>query len=89
MYGYTLKQSVISLIAGGVSGIILILSALAVLKKNSAGIYVSIIIGLVLAVHFGLSFSRAPKLMPAGMMLLLSLIAIGFAVYGLSQRNVE
>jgi uncharacterized membrane protein (UPF0136 family) len=87
VYGYALKQSVISLIAGGASGIILIISALTVLKKNSAGLYVSIVISLVLAVHFGLNFSKAPKLMPAGLMLLLSLIAVGFAVYGLSQRE--
>lgn len=87
IYGYISKASIISLIAGGVSGVILIISSIIIFKQNFAGIYISIIVALILAVHFGLSFSRELKIMPAGIMLVLSLIAIGFAVYALSQRE--
>ena len=87
IYGYAAKQSAVSLAAGGASGIIMIVCGFAVLRRVYPALYVAIIVALILAVHFGLSFSRAPKLMPAGLMLVMSLLTIGFSVYALSQRE--
>ena len=87
IYGYVSKSSIASLIAGSVSGIILIISSVIIFRRNFSGVYISLVVAIILAVYFGLSFSKEMKLMPAGMMLVLSLVAIGFAVYALSQRN--
>lgn len=87
IFGYVSKGSAPSLIAGGISGIILIISAVIIFRRNFTGVYIALVAAIVLAVYFGLSFSKEMKLMPAGMMLVLSLVAIGFTVYALSQRN--
>ncbi|MGH2574400.1 MAG: TMEM14 family protein [Ignavibacteria bacterium] len=87
IFGYVKAQSTASLIAGGIFGIILIADAFMIYKNNFIGIYAAIIISLILGIMFGLRFSKNPNLMPAGIMLVMSLIALGFAVYALSQKN--
>jgi uncharacterized membrane protein (UPF0136 family) len=87
IYGYVSKASTASLIAGGVSGIILVVCAVLIFKRIFAGVYIALVVALVLAVHFGLSFSKEMKLMPAGVMLVLSLFAVGFTIYALSQKS--
>ena|SRR3989442_15529867 len=89
IYGYISKASMVSLIAGSVSGVLLIVSAMLIFRRNFTGVYISLVVAIILAVHFGLSFSREMKLMPAGLMLVLSLTAAGFAIYSLSQRSTD
>lgn len=85
--GYVKAQSGMSLLTGGVSGLILIIAAYLIHSGNFAGIYISLLISLGLSIFFGIRFSQSWSLMPAGLMLFLSLIALGFSIYGLSFRS--
>jgi uncharacterized membrane protein (UPF0136 family) len=72
------KGSLPSLIAGGVSGIALVGAAVAMLKGSySAGWWVSLIVALLLLGRFGIAVLRDGfKMMPHGMVIILSIIVI-------------
>ena len=78
--GYVKAQSTVSLIAGGVSGILLLLADYLLPGNLVAGLVLALVVSLLLFGQFLPRFIRTRKLMPAGLMTLLSLIGIGMAV---------
>ena len=72
--GYARAKSVPSVIAGGVSGGLLILAGL--IGPGGAAHWLALIVSLVLLGYFGPSYLRKRKAMPAIPMILLSLICI-------------
>ena len=76
--GYVKANSTASLIAGGISGIALVGSAIAMLRgANTAGWWIALIVALLLLGRFGkAALSGGFKMMPGGMVIILSLIVI-------------
>lgn len=76
--GYVKADSKASLIAGGVSGIALVGAAVAMMKGSySAGWWISLIVALILLGRFGsAAFSEGFKMMPGGLVIILSVIVI-------------
>ncbi|MGH9766431.1 MAG: TMEM14 family protein [Blastocatellia bacterium] len=76
--GYVKASSMPSLIAGGISGIALVGSAVAMMKgAYSAGWWISLIVALLLLGKFGSqALSGGFKMMPGGMVIILSVIVI-------------
>ena len=76
--GYVRKDSMASLIAGGISGIALVGSAVAMMKgAYSAGWWISLVVALLLLVRFGIAAMKGGfKMMPGGMVIILSIIVI-------------
>ena len=77
--GFLKAHSTISLITGGVSGLIVLMSSK--MKQKSSYLYVSAI-SLVLAGFFSYRFAHSHAFMPAGLMLILSTTA--FCIVSLS-----
>lgn len=84
--GFTSAGSVVSLAAGGVAGIILVLGALSMQKGSRRGLYTCLIVTLALLAQFGYKFffASAP-FMPAGLMAILSIISLLLLVLILLQ----
>lgn len=76
--GYVKAQSMASLIAGGVSGIAVVGAAVAMMKgAYSAGWWISLIVAALLLARFGKgALSEGFKMMPGGMVIILSIIVI-------------
>ncbi|HEY6403430.1 MAG TPA: TMEM14 family protein [Blastocatellia bacterium] len=76
--GYVKANSMASLIAGGLSGIALVGAAVAMMKGSySAGWWVSLIVALLLLGRFGsAAISNGFKMMPGGMVIILSIVVI-------------
>ena len=76
--GYVRKDSMASLIAGGLAGIALVAAAVAMMKNAySAGWWVSLLVALLLLGRFGsVALSKGFKMMPDGMVIILSIIVI-------------
>ena len=76
--GYVSAGSVVSIVAGVVAGMILILAALKLQKGARSGLYTCLIVTLLLLGQFGRNFffTDNAKFMPAGMMSILSIISL-------------
>jgi uncharacterized membrane protein (UPF0136 family) len=76
--GYVRKDSMASLIAGGISGIALVGSAVAMMRGSySAGWWISLIVALLLLGRFGsVALTKGFEMMPGGMVIILSVIVI-------------
>ena len=76
--GYVRKDSMASLIAGGISGIALVGSAVAMMRDTySTGWWISLIVALLLLGRFGsVALTKGFEMMPGGMVIILSLIVI-------------
>ena len=85
--GFVKAGSRASLIAGGVSGALLLVAGYLVGAGNLvAGLILGLVLSLALAGQFGPKFLRTRKAMPAGMMALLGVIGIVVTAMGLAQR---
>jgi len=78
--GYVKAGSTITLVAGAISGILLIVAALLLPSHAVIALVLGGFISLLLAVQFVPAFVRTGKMMPAGMMSLLSILGIVFAI---------
>ncbi|HEY3601300.1 MAG TPA: TMEM14 family protein [Chthoniobacterales bacterium] len=78
--GYVKAGSTASIIAGSISGVLLLVAAFLFPAKALAGILLGGIVSLLLIGYFLPAFFRTGKMMPAGMMSLLSLIGVAFAI---------
>jgi len=78
--GYVSKGSVPSIIAGSISGILLLVAALLLPNHVVAGLALALIIALLLAGQFVPKFIQTGKAMPAGMMSILSVIGVLTAI---------
>ena len=87
--GYTRAQSVISLVAGGVSGVLLIGAALTMMRgPYQVGWWVALIVALLLLANFGARSLSGFKMMHGGLMIILSLIAIIALIIGRNPSSV-
>ena len=74
--GYVKAGSVPSIIAGAITGILLLAAAFLLPDYQVAGLAIGLITSLLLAGQFIPKFIRTGKAMPAGMMSILSVIGI-------------
>jgi len=78
--GYVKAGSTISIIAGSISGILLIIAAFLLPEHRMFGVILGLLVSLLLAGQFVPKFVRTGRIMPAGMMTILSAIGIFMAV---------
>jgi uncharacterized membrane protein (UPF0136 family) len=78
--GYVKAGSVASVIAGSVTGILLLVAAFLVPEHRAIGLATALVISLLLAAQFVPKFIRTGKVMPAGMMSILSVIGVIAAI---------
>jgi uncharacterized membrane protein (UPF0136 family) len=78
--GYVKAGSTASIIAGSVTGILLLIGGWLIPEHRAAGLITVLIVSLLLALQFIPKFIRAGKVMPAGMMSILSAIGLLVAI---------
>ncbi|MGH8095589.1 MAG: TMEM14 family protein [Chthoniobacterales bacterium] len=84
--GYLKAGSAISLISGSISGLLLLGAAFLLPGQAVAGLALGGIVSLLLIRYFLPAFFRTGKMMPAGMMSLLSILGLVFAIVGWIRR---
>ncbi len=80
LMGYVKAGSTASLIAGSISGLLLLVAAFLLPAHVIAGLTIAIVVSLLLAGRFLPAFFKTGKLMPNGIMALLSILGIIFAI---------
>ena len=75
--GYVKAQSKISLISGGITGLLLILSGVIQLQGQGWGLILATVVTAVLVISFAVRLAKTRKFMPAGLMGVLGLVALG------------
>jgi len=78
--GYVKAGSMASIIAGSITGVLLLVAAFLLPEHRAIGLATAFIISLLLAAQFVPKFIRTGRAMPAGMMSILSLIGIVAAI---------
>ena len=78
--GYVKAGSVASIIAGSITGVLLLVGAFLLPEHRAVGLATVFIISLLLAAQFVPKFLRTGRIMPAGMMSILSAIGIIAAI---------
>jgi len=78
--GYVKAGSVPSIIAGAITGLLLIIAAAILPEHRAAGLATAFIVSFLLAAQFVPKLIRAGKVMPAGMMSILSVIGLVVAI---------
>jgi uncharacterized membrane protein (UPF0136 family) len=78
--GYVKAGSVISIIAGSISGLLLLVAAFLLPDHKTAGLIVGLVVSVLLAGQFVPKFFSTHKVMPAGLMSVLSVIGIVVAI---------
>jgi uncharacterized membrane protein (UPF0136 family) len=78
--GYVKAGSVASIIAGSITGILLLVAAFLLPEHRAIGLATAFIISLLLAAQFAPKFLRTGRVMPAGMMSILSVIGVVAAI---------
>ena len=81
--GYVKANSRPSLIAGLASGVLLVGAAYLVGAKGTMGLLLGLVVSLPLAGRFVSSFRKTGKVMPAGVMALLSIAGVALTIAGL------
>jgi uncharacterized membrane protein (UPF0136 family) len=74
--GFVKAGSKASLIAGGISGVLLLVAGWLTASKPTAGLVLGLILSLLLAGRFVPAFLKTKKPMPAGMMSVLSIVGL-------------
>jgi uncharacterized membrane protein (UPF0136 family) len=78
--GYVKAGSVASIVAGSISGVLLLISAFMLPSYRVAGLIIALLVSLLLAAQFIPKFFRTGKVMPAGLMAVLSVLGIIAAI---------
>ena len=78
--GYVKAGSVASIVAGSITGVLLLVAAFLLSGHRAAGLATAFIISLLLAAQFVPKFIRTGRVMPAGMMSILSVIGLIAAI---------
>ena len=78
--GYVKAGSVASIIAGSITGVLLLVAAFLLAEHRGAGLATALVISLLLAVQFVPKFLQTGRAMPAGMMSILSVIGVIAAI---------
>lgn len=74
--GFVKAGSKASLIAGGISGVLLLVAGWLVTGNPTAGMVLGLIVSILLAGRFVPAFLKTKKPMPAGMMSVLSIVGL-------------
>jgi len=74
--GYLKAGSVASIIAGSITGVLLLVAAFLLPEHRRIGLATALIVSILLAAQFVPKFLRTGRVMPAGMMSILSAIGI-------------
>jgi uncharacterized membrane protein (UPF0136 family) len=78
--GYVKAGSIASIIAGSITGVLLLVAAFLLPEHRAIGLATAFIISLLLAAQFAPKFIRTGRVMPAGMMSILSVIGVIAAI---------
>jgi uncharacterized membrane protein (UPF0136 family) len=78
--GYVKAGSVPSIIAGAITGVLLLIAASILPTHRTAGLATALVISVLLALQFVPKLIRTGKMMPAGLMSILSVIGVVVAV---------
>jgi uncharacterized membrane protein (UPF0136 family) len=84
--GFVKAKSRASLIAGSISGALLLLSGWLVSSGSRSGIVLGLVVSAALLGRFGMAFRKTKKLMPAGLISLLSIVGIALTIAALLGR---
>ena len=84
--GFVSKGSVPSIVAGGISGVLLLVGAFLLPNNVFAGLAIAGVVSVLLAGRFLPAFLKTSSFMPAGMMAILSVIGIVVAVLAWIKR---
>ena len=74
--GYVKAGSLPSIIAGSITGVLLLVAAFLLPEHRAVGLATAFVISLLLAAQFIPKFARTGRVMPAGLMSILSAIGI-------------
>ena len=74
--GYVSKGSLPSIVAGTLTGILLLVAAFLLPAHSTVGLIIALVVSLLLAGQFVPKLVRTGQMMPAGMMSILSLLGI-------------
>jgi len=74
--GYVKAKSLPSIIMGIIFGVFIIWSSTIMYKGDPLGTYLSLAASLILAAFFAMRFRVTKKFMPAGLMIILSVISV-------------
>jgi uncharacterized membrane protein (UPF0136 family) len=78
--GYVKAGSVASIVAGAISGVLLLLAAFLLPQQLAAALILAAVVSILLASRFLPAFLKTGKFMPAGMMAILSVIGVIMAI---------
>jgi len=78
--GYVSKGSVPSIIAGSISGILLLAAGFLLPQHHTGGLVLALLVSVLLAAQFVPKFFATGKMMPAGMMSILSVLGVFAAI---------
>ncbi len=84
--GYVKAASTASLIAGSITGILLIIAALLLPTHQLLGLILALFVSLLLAARFVPIFISKGKIMPAGIISILSIIGVVWAIIALVRK---
>jgi uncharacterized membrane protein (UPF0136 family) len=86
LIGYIKADSLPSLIAGSISGIILLLCSYGILRDNQLADYITLVIALLLGGRFLLTIIKNFKLLPDFLMIVFSLLTIILVIQHLLKK---
>ncbi len=75
--GYVKAKSKASLISGSISGLLVILGGVMQLQGQAWGLIIAAIVTAVLVIVFAMRLAKTRKFMPAGLMSVLGVVALG------------
>ena len=84
--GYVKAASLPSLIAGSITGVLLLVAGALLPEYRAIGLATGLVISLLLAAQFIPKFFRTRKVIPAGLMSILSVIGIIVALFAWTQK---
>jgi uncharacterized membrane protein (UPF0136 family) len=84
--GYVKAASLPSLVAGSITGVLLLVAGALLPEHRAIGLATGLVISLLLAAQFIPKFFRTHTMMPAGLMSILSVIGIVVAIVAWTQK---
>lgn len=85
--GFVKAGSTASLIAGGGAGLLLIVAGALIATKTQPGLILGLLVSLALAARFAPIYFATHKMMPAGLIALLSVVGIGLTIAALIAKR--